>query len=282
MKTVGVDTDNARTSTHRCDTERFHRHAITAAIVLMRADPSADLELDTLANTAAMSKFHFLRVFEELTSVSPARFLASLRLECAKRLLLETSLPITTVALEVGYNSVTTFTRLFTAFVGANPTVFRARYHEFAELAISDLVQHRGDIAGALHGSFRLRVVVTPPGPFEGCVFLGLFPSSVPRLRPIVGTLLTGELKTDLVVPSPFTSAFLLAAGFRRDVSMKCYFLPPEESTLVGAVAVRRIGTGVDLQISLRHQVLFDPPIVIALPLLLINTKRSATKPSGR
>jgi AraC-like DNA-binding protein len=282
MKNEGLDPDRAQTSPHRCDTERFHRDAVSSAILLMRADPSANLELETLAKTATMSKFHFLRVFEELTSVSPARFLASLRLERAKRLLLETSLPITTVVLEVGYNSVTTFTRLFTAFVGANPTVFRARYQEFAQLSISDLVEHQSDTAPASHMLFRLRIIVTPPPPFEGCVFLGLFPSSVPRGRPIIGTLLSGKLKTDLVVPSTFTSAFLLAAGFRREVSMKSYFLPPEESTLVGAVAVRRIGAGADLRISLRPQVLFDPPIVIALPLLLIDTKRPGNKLIGR
>ena len=246
----------------------------------MRRDPSAELRLAKLAHTVAMSKFHFVRVFEEMTSVSPARFLASLRLERAKHLLLETWLPVTTVALEVGYNSLTTFTRLFTEFVGASPMSFRARYLELADGSIPDLAARgRRGVDTALPARRLLAVSVRAPSHFSGLVFLGLFSSAIPRGLPMAGSLLDGPGAAELAIDRPFRKGFLLAAGFRPDASMKSYFLPAADSILVGSLAVTGGETSMastdEVSVTLRPPLLFDPPILIALPLLLIGSEQS-------
>jgi AraC family transcriptional regulator len=75
----------------RSQTLECHRRSIQHVLDVMRRDPSAPLNLEAMAAAAYMSQFHFLRVFEEVTRVSPARFLAALRMHQAKRMLLETS-----------------------------------------------------------------------------------------------------------------------------------------------------------------------------------------------
>src|ERR1017187_6409826 len=107
------------------ETLECHKRAIGTVIDVVRKDPSAQLDLSAMAAIASMSECHFLRVFKEVTSVSPVRFVAALRIERAKHLLLETSLPVTTICFEVGYNSQGTFTRLFTEYVGLSPSSFR-------------------------------------------------------------------------------------------------------------------------------------------------------------
>src|ERR1700735_4494171 len=95
----------------RRETIDAHKQAVKRVLDAMRLNQSDPLDLTKLAKIALMSRYHFLRVFEEVTGVSPLRFLASLRIELAKRLLIETSLPITTICFDVGYNSIGSFTR---------------------------------------------------------------------------------------------------------------------------------------------------------------------------
>src|SRR2546430_14800296 len=97
----------------RPDTIESHRENVLEVIRTMRRDPCTTLDLSSMARIASMSRHHFLRVFEGVTQVSPGRFLAALRMEGAKRMLMETSLPVTSVCYEIGYSSLGTFTRQF-------------------------------------------------------------------------------------------------------------------------------------------------------------------------
>ncbi len=89
------------------------------------------ITVDDMARSARLSKFHFSRVFRRVTGVSPGRYLSALRLNEAKRLLIETSLNVTDISHRVGYTSVGTFTTRFTNSVGVSPTAFR-RFGGFA------------------------------------------------------------------------------------------------------------------------------------------------------
>src|SRR5262249_16929751 len=174
----------------RRETIESHQRAVLRVIDAMRKNLSAPLDLAAMAETAFMSRYHFLRVFEEVTTVSPARFLAALRMERAKRLLLETSLPVTTICYEVGYGSLRTFTRPFTDVVGVNPSWFRRLHAELAggvlETLVADYLQRRRQPGP---GPSRAGLVHVPHD-FHGLVFIGLFASSVPQRRPSAGTLL--------------------------------------------------------------------------------------------
>ncbi|HKX29380.1 MAG TPA: helix-turn-helix domain-containing protein, partial [Blastocatellia bacterium] len=67
------------------------------AIEFMHDNCGRELTLSEIAGAAYLSEFHFARLFKKITSVSPHTYLASLRIERARRLLAETPLPLSEV-----------------------------------------------------------------------------------------------------------------------------------------------------------------------------------------
>jgi AraC-like DNA-binding protein len=99
--------------------------AVHRVIDLMRENLGENLTVDDMARVAMYSKFHFTRVFQRVTGMSPGRFLSALRLKEAKRLLLSTELPVTEISYRVGYSSIGTFGSRFTQAVGMSPSGYR-------------------------------------------------------------------------------------------------------------------------------------------------------------
>jgi AraC family transcriptional regulator len=95
------------------------------AIEFMHDNCGRELTLAEIAAAAYLSEFHFARLFKKITGVTPHAYLASLRVERARRLLAETDLPIIEVGAEVGYNSQSHFTKIFREATGLTPRAFR-------------------------------------------------------------------------------------------------------------------------------------------------------------
>ncbi|HZX97280.1 MAG TPA: AraC family transcriptional regulator [Myxococcales bacterium] len=89
------------------------------------------LDLRALAREAALSPFHFLRLFRAAFGVTPHQYLTRVRLEAARRLLLADA-PVTHVCFEVGFQSLGSFSALFARKTGMAPTAFRRRIHHFS------------------------------------------------------------------------------------------------------------------------------------------------------
>lgn len=89
------------------------------------ADLAYDWSVDELASRAAMSRATFSRAFDRLSGVSPGTMLLRLRMERARDLLRNSSLDLTSIALEVGYQSQAAFTRAFRQVYGDAPGRFR-------------------------------------------------------------------------------------------------------------------------------------------------------------
>jgi AraC-like DNA-binding protein len=87
-----------------------------------------DIELDTLASLAAMSKYHFLRVFARSTGSTPHRYILSQRLRHAATSLAQSIDPISHIVLRSGFNDVSTFNRYFQRTLKCTPTAYRARF----------------------------------------------------------------------------------------------------------------------------------------------------------
>lgn len=269
-------TGTGATSVHRTnDTLASHTSAVVRAIDEMRQDPCAELDLTRLARVAAMSRFHFSRVFRNITGITPARFLAALRIEAAKHLLLHTSTPVTSVCLEVGYNSLGTFSRLFTEFVGANPTAFRRLRERLSRRTVDELIasfiarSHR-PLSNAIYGS------INAPADFAGVAFVGLFTSAIPKGSPLSGTLIlqTGRFLLDNVGPA--NTRFALAVALPLAVDPLTYLLPSQRQVLVARLPVPpgdSSGRAVHLNLTLRPLDRLDPPVLTALPLLLATTQ---------
>jgi AraC family transcriptional regulator len=84
--------------------------------------------LETLADLACLSKFHFLRLFKLAFQVSPYQYLQNLRLEKAKNLLKHSSLAVHEVALQLGFENSSSFSRLFFQRVKVYPQHFRQQF----------------------------------------------------------------------------------------------------------------------------------------------------------
>lgn len=91
----------------------------------MDRDYAQPLDVPALANIAYVSPAHFSRTFRTTFGETPHRYLQRRRVERAMFLLVQTDLSITDICLDVGFNSLGTFSRTFTEIVGAPPSQFR-------------------------------------------------------------------------------------------------------------------------------------------------------------
>ena len=96
-------------ASHRVGTVEAYQAAIERVIRHMRENLGEALDLDHLAGIAAISKFHLVRVFDELTGTTPRHFLSCLRMQRAKELLFSSPAPITEICMQVGYSSMGSF-----------------------------------------------------------------------------------------------------------------------------------------------------------------------------
>jgi AraC family transcriptional regulator len=107
------------------ETQSFYERAVRRAVehVVQHLDDALDLEL--LARHAALSPFHFHRIFRGMLGETPLELHRRLRLERAAWRLLRDDTPVTTLALEAGYDTHEAFTRAFRAHYGCPPSELR-------------------------------------------------------------------------------------------------------------------------------------------------------------
>lgn len=98
---------------------------ITAAARHIEAQGNQTLGLNALAKTAAMSPYHFLRTFRQVIGATPYQYLLHTRLQRAAQRLRSTRHPVSQIALETGFNDLSTFNRRFSRLIGMTPTSFR-------------------------------------------------------------------------------------------------------------------------------------------------------------
>ncbi|MGQ0565821.1 MAG: AraC family transcriptional regulator [Gemmobacter sp.] len=89
--------------------------------------PDGDLSLDALAEVAALSRFHWHRLFRAVTGETAAQAVRRIRLHRASVALVQTAVPVDRVALSVGYDSTDSFVRAFRDSYGMTPLAFRKR-----------------------------------------------------------------------------------------------------------------------------------------------------------
>ncbi|MGU3360713.1 GlxA family transcriptional regulator [Methylobacterium sp. M6A4_1b] len=93
----------------------------------------ADLTVPRLAEAAGMSPRGFARHYQAATGLTPARALERQRVEAARRLLAETSLPVKRIAARCGFGSEETLRRSFLRHVAVAPASYRQRFRATGE-----------------------------------------------------------------------------------------------------------------------------------------------------
>lgn len=245
--------DNTTESSMRRVIESFHENL------------GERITIDDMARTAMFSKFHFTRIFQRATGLSPGRFLSAMRLQEAKRLLLTTRLSVTDICTRVGYSSVGTFSSRFKSSVGLSPTAYR-ELNGFTPRVVTDPAHRRGHPSATVHGEV-IATTLEETGP----VFLGLFPEPIPQGAPVRCAVLDapGKFELDGV---PQGTWYLLA----QSVTPGTEHGIGDRAPLVGSsgpLAVR-MSTILAADVHLRPMTVLDPPVLMAL----LDVRRDALK----
>ena len=93
-----------------------------AYILANQADP---IDLAKVAHAMHVSTFYFCKIFKRATGLTFTQYLSRVRVEKAKKLLLNPHLRISEIAYNVGFQSLTHFNRVFRQVVGQSPTEYR-------------------------------------------------------------------------------------------------------------------------------------------------------------
>jgi len=83
------------------------------------------LGLASLANVAAMSKYHFLRTFQRTTGLTPHQYLLGTRMRRAATQLRASHVPVAAIAYDAGFGDLSTFNNRFRKVFGVSPGRFR-------------------------------------------------------------------------------------------------------------------------------------------------------------
>lgn len=85
------------------------------------------LTLEDTASLMGFSKFHFSRLFKDYTGYTFCDYLNYRRIKATEELLPHAELPITEIAMQVGFSSISTFNRLFRVYKKCSPSEYRSK-----------------------------------------------------------------------------------------------------------------------------------------------------------
>ncbi|MEF2245949.1 MULTISPECIES: AraC family transcriptional regulator [unclassified Paenibacillus] len=88
---------------------------------------SEELSVDLLADMTGLSRFHFSRLFKEISGRTITEYITAIRLDKADYLLRHSSLSITDIAARSGFNDIYYFSRTFKKHKQASPSALRNR-----------------------------------------------------------------------------------------------------------------------------------------------------------
>jgi AraC family transcriptional regulator len=106
-------------------TTNHYRQRLIKVVDYMYANINGDLSVNRLADIAAMSPYHFHRIYRQLAHETVNATVRRLRLQQAAAKLISTNLPLKTIANQVSYNSLEAFSRAFTKEFDETPSEYR-------------------------------------------------------------------------------------------------------------------------------------------------------------
>lgn len=123
---VCVTLNQGAAASSRSPTARDERR-VAAALRHIEARQGARISIDELAADAAVSLYHFLRIFEQVVGITPGQYMLRTRLQRAAVRLRRCNDGIAAVALDCGFDDLSTFNRQFRRATGLTPGAFRAQ-----------------------------------------------------------------------------------------------------------------------------------------------------------
>lgn len=223
---------------------------------------SDPLSLADIAHSAVLSRFHFSRVFKDVTGVTPGQFLVAIRIHQAKRLLMATSMNVAEVSVAVGYSSLGSFTNHFTDSVGLSPSMFR-RMSDYGALECPAPQRTASLVDGEVTGTVSL-----PERYVTARVYLGVFDTRIVQHHPRAA----GIVEITSALPCPYRLPNVLEGNcFVHAVAVGDSADPEpwnQRSVLIATCGPLRISrrTKTLVPVVLRPRHPADLPVLLALP----------------
>lgn len=94
-----------------------------------------EIELDALLRKHGFSRRTFFRYWRRIHSIGPADYIRELRVRHAAELLIETGLPVNSIAMRVNLRNFCYFSRLFRRYYGVTPIQYRRSHRQEGKAA---------------------------------------------------------------------------------------------------------------------------------------------------
>ena len=95
----------------------------------LKNNSASRVSMPDLAKSIGMSVRKLQRRFQETFKTSPQKYVGRLRILEACELLVKTTLPVTEIALQVGFYDHSAFSKKFSELIGMSPRDYRKRLH---------------------------------------------------------------------------------------------------------------------------------------------------------
>lgn len=107
------------------------------SIIFIKNNLHNNLNLDDIAQSIQMSKYHYIHTFTKYKGISPWNYVTKLRIEHSIKLLLTTKESLEVISTQVGYSNANYFNKVFCKYVGLAPGKLRKVYHNVNDYTLN-------------------------------------------------------------------------------------------------------------------------------------------------
>jgi AraC family transcriptional regulator len=107
------------------NTVKGYHERINKVLIYIQQHYKDDLSLDQLADVANFSVYHFHRIFQAFTNETVYTYVRRLRLQHAAVALIHSKRSVTQIALEIGFETSSSFSKAFKQVFGVTPSTLR-------------------------------------------------------------------------------------------------------------------------------------------------------------
>jgi AraC family transcriptional regulator len=126
---------------------------VATAMRLVETQFDQPLTTASLADAVGLSRFYFIRLFQDRVGETIMDYIRRIRLEKSASILLNSSEPIVEVGLSVGYGSQSAFTRAFTHYFHVSPADYRRKLRKIRDHDCDLEIERRVDPSISVHRS---------------------------------------------------------------------------------------------------------------------------------
>lgn len=101
--------------------------AVASAKAFIQAHMDEPITLDRVVRHVHVSRFYFCKLFKKATGLTLTEYVARVRLEKAKSLLMDPELRVSEIVFVAGFGSIPQFNSVFKQVVGMSPSAYRAQ-----------------------------------------------------------------------------------------------------------------------------------------------------------